>query len=330
MRTLSFSFLLLAGLLGSSSFLASAQNPDTESVNAQAPPVRNQDVIRQQPEPSASDDLTPLPEGGAIVDHVYINQYFGLKFPFGTGWAQKEVRPPPSDIGYYVLSQLDPGETFEGPKPGTILISAQDMFFGVEPVHTVLQAVRKKQGLLNAGYKVERQPVEVKIAGRTFYRMDYMSPASSVHWFTLTTEIRCHAVEFAMTSRDTSLLDAMVKKLEQLQSLDHSPASGPGDVPVCIHDYAAGDNITLKVDPIVNDRKFNRIPARIIIDKSGKVRHVHVLSAFPDQARIIIDALLQWEFKPHTVNGQLVEVETGIMFGPVARRKNLNKKLLGG
>jgi hypothetical protein len=71
----------------------------------------------------------------------------------------------------------------------------------------------------------------------------------------------------------------------------------------------------LKVDPVLTDRKFNPIPVRIVIDRYGKVKHVHVISAFPDQAKIITDALLQWEFKPYKQNGEPVELETGIMFG---------------
>jgi Gram-negative bacterial TonB protein C-terminal len=59
----------------------------------------------------------------------------------------------------------------------------------------------------------------------------------------------------------------------------------------------------------------NRLQSRIVIDKYGKVKHVHVISAFPDQAKAITDALLQWEFRPYKRNDEPVEVETGIMFG---------------
>jgi len=54
---------------------------------------------------------------------------------------------------------------------------------------------------------------------------------------------------------------------------------------------------------------------RIIIDKDGKVKHIHFLRAFPDQSAVITPALLQWRFKPYLKDGQPVEVETGIMFG---------------
>jgi hypothetical protein len=62
---------------------------------------------------------------------------------------------------------------------------------------------------------------------------------------------------------------------------------------------------------------------RIIIGKDGKVKHIHFLNAFPDQAKAISAALSQWKFKRYMHEGQPAEVETGIMFGrasyPMAR-----------
>jgi outer membrane biosynthesis protein TonB len=60
--------------------------------------------------------------------------------------------------------------------------------------------------------------------------------------------------------------------------------------------------------------KYTQVPARLIIGVDGKVRHIHVINAFPDQARSVEKALAQWEFKPYKVNGAPVEVETGILF----------------
>ena len=89
-----------------------------------------------------------------------------------------------------------------------------------------------------------------------------------------------------------------------------------------LHFGAAGDNVLQRIEPVMADRKFNPIPVRIIIDRYGKVKHVHVISAFPEQAKVITDALLQWEFKPYKQNGKPVEVETGIMFGNAPRQTN--------
>jgi hypothetical protein len=45
------------------------------------------------------------------------------------------------------------------------------------------------------------------------------------------------------------------------------------------------------------------------------VKHIHFLSAFPDQVKAIANALSQWRFRPYLRGGHPVEVETGIMFG---------------
>jgi hypothetical protein len=94
---------------------------------------------------------------------------------------------------------------------------------------------------------------------------------------------------------------------------------GGGDVPICVKGYEHGENVLTRVDPVFTDSKFNPIPVRIIIDKKGRVKHIHFLSAFPDQAKAITDALGQWRFKPYLRDGQPVDVETGIMFGRAPR-----------
>jgi hypothetical protein len=69
-----------------------------------------------------------------------------------------------------------------------------------------------------------------------------------------------------------------------------------------------------KVDPEIVGPKYTQVPVRFIIGTDGKVKHIHVINAFPDQAKSVERALAQWELKPYKANGQAVEVETGIMF----------------
>lgn len=260
--------------------------------------------------PEASDSSTPIPEGGTVTEKVYNNNYFGFSYPLPADWRQKYAGPPPSDSGYYVLAQIEPAKTFTGPNRGSILISAQDLFFTLAPAKNVVEVVEYKKSRLSADYKLERPPDVVKMAGRPFVRMDYMSPVAELHWYVLTTEIRCHTVEFMLTSRDTAMLESLVQSIDKMQSLEQSAGS-----PVCIRGYASGENVLQRVEPAFSAHKFNPVPVRLTIDRYGKVKHVHVISAFSDQTKAIIDALLQWEFKPYKVNGQPVEVETGIMFG---------------
>ena len=267
---------------------------------------------------SASDSVTPVPDGGDVANSVFTNQYFGMTYPLPPDWAEKYKGPPPSDSGRYVLAQINPTSTFKGPARGTILITAQDMFFTPLPAANALDLINYSRDKLQADYKVEMPPTPTKIAERPFTFFAYWSPIAQLHWYVAATEIRCHAVEFVLTSRDTKLLESLLLDMNKMKlPAEASPMAGTGggDVPVCIKNYARDENIVARVDPIFAEHRFNPVPVRIIIDKEGKVKHIHFLSAFSDQAKAITDAMGQWKFKRHLLDGHPVEVETGILFG---------------
>ena len=275
---------------------------------------------------SASDSATAMPEGGSLTDNVYRNQYFGITYPLPPDWIQKYTGPPPSDSGRYVLAQIWRPDTYKGDARGNILITAQDMFFTPLPAANALQLVNYTKNHLQADYKLELKPIE--IGGRTFTGLAYWSPVAELHWYVLATEIRCHAVQFVFMNRDPKTLESTVLEMSKMKlPAEASPTGGTGGggVPVCIKDYASDGNVIERVDPIFSEQRFNPVPVRIIIDKQGKVKHIHFLSAFPDQTKAISDALNQWKFRPYLRDGQPVEVETGIMFGraphPIARAR---------
>ena len=134
-----------------------------------------------------------------------------------------------------------------------------------------------------------------------------------MHTYIVATEIRCHVVEFTFSSREPALLESLIQQMNKMKLPAETGAAG-GEAPVCVKDYATG-NVIQKVEPVLSDRHFNAIPVRIIISREGKVKHVHFLSAFPEQSKPISDALMQWQFKPYVRDGKPVEVETGILFG---------------
>lgn len=57
----------------------------------------------------------------------------------------------------------------------------------------------------------------------------------------------------------------------------------------------------------------------MILDAEGKVKHAHLLSAFPEQSGPILSALREWRFEPYVVGGKAVEVETGLVLGRPSR-----------
>jgi hypothetical protein len=229
--------------------------------------------------PSASDSRTAVPESGSIRKHVYENAYFGMRYEFPEAWRQEFSGPPPSDSGEYVLANLTAGKA-------SILVTAQDSFFA--PPKTSLPSY----------YKLDSEPADIRVGEAAFTWFSYSSPSAGLHWYVFSTPIRCHSVQFVFTSQDTKLLDELVANLKQIGLSNN-------DAPKCIADYAPMS----RIEPAFSDNKFNPIPARIIIGKNGRVRHVHILSAFSDQAEIVTDALMQWRFKPAET-----EIETGIVF----------------
>ena len=265
---------------------------------------------------SASDAVTPLPEGGQVDSRAYGNAYFGFELPLPKGWVQKYEGPPPSDSGYYVLAQLRPAQSMPDQPRGTLLVAAQDLFFSTTRATDPLQLINYTRDHLQADYRVESAPRQVALAGRTFVRFDYGSPAAGLHWAILATQIRCHVVEFVVTSADARLVEALTRGLKEMKF--GGGATDP-EAPVCLANYAVPANILHREDPIFSEHRYNPIPVRVIIDREGKVKHVHFLSAFPSQSQTLTSALMQWRFKPYLRDGQPVEVETGILFGRAPR-----------
>ena len=313
-----FSLVLLAPILTR----GAPQDGGDFSRNPQAKPLPTSTLLVKGAWASASDSVTPLPEGGRVVDNAYTNKYFALRYPLAPGWTQKYYGPPPADSGYYVLAQIAPADTSKGTARGSVLIAAQDLFFTQAPAANAFELSNYGEEKLQPDYKVERPLVPVSIANHSFVRFDYFSPVAGLHWYVLATQIRCHMVQFVFTSGDAKLMESLIQDMNRMKlPAEASPILGTGgdDVPVCIKDYARAENMIERVDPVFAERRFNPIPVRIIIDKEGKVKHIHFLSAFPDEAKSITDAVLQWRFKPYLRDSQPLEVETGIMFGRAPR-----------
>jgi hypothetical protein len=284
----------------------------------------------------ASDSVTPLPEGGSVVDGTYSNAYFGLSYTLSKHWTQRYSGPPPSDSGYYVLAQIEPADSGKSASQGHILVAAQDLFFSPTPADGAFQLIVHSIEHLGADYRVERAPTEIRIANHSFVRYDYVSNAAGLHWHVLATDVRCHVVQIVFTERNSREIEKLIQGVNTLQlPLDAGPTAGAdagagaGAFPVCIKDFASPGSMVEGEDPTFVEQRFNSVPVRIIIDREGRVKHIHFLSAFPDQVKSITDALSRWRFRPYSVAGRPVEVETGIVFGRSGRRASSSSSLLG-
>lgn len=253
--------------------------------------------------PSASDASTPVPENGRIDEGRYRNAYFSLSYPIPAGWTEQPAGPPPSDGGSYVLTQfaLMDGERVKA----HVLVSAQDLFFAPFAGARARDVVTRTRAMVQEQYAFEEGPEQVTIAGRTFERVAYKGRRANLHWRTLSTDARCHALTFTFTGSDTAVLDAAEKALGKMV------LGGPA--PACVNGYAR-EHLLEKPTPSFHQR-YNTIPVRVILDTEGKVKHAHILSAFPEQAEPILKALQDWRFAPYVVDGKATEVETGLVFG---------------
>jgi hypothetical protein len=265
---------------------------------------------------AAPDGRMADPEDGTLADGVYANRYFDFAYPLPQGWKAGLKGPPPSNSGYYVLNTPAP----EGEPKGTILIAAQDMFFAAKPMANAMAMVAdlRRTAAQTDGLKAETEPRQVTIAGHSFARVDIGGVVLSR--IVLATDIRCHIVSFTFASPDPQLLDALAASLDGLSLPAEASATGTGtseagsSVPMCVENYSTDETILHKVAPASVGPKFLKIPVRIIIGPNGRVKHVHVIRAFPEQAKSIEDALAAWEFKPYEVRGQAAEIETGLVF----------------
>jgi hypothetical protein len=271
---------------------------------------------------SSSTDSAPTPEGAVLSNGVFRDRYFDITYPLPPNWIEKHQGPPPSNSGRYVLAELSRPDSYKGDARGDILITAQDLFFTRLPASNALQLIDYSKDHLQSDYKLESEPIEPALSRSGFTGFAYWSPVAELHWYVLATEIRCHAVEIVFMNHDSKALEKMVLQASKMRlPKDSGPAAGAGGdgAPICVKDYATRDNVLDRVDPIFAEQRYNPVPVRVIIGKSGRVEHIHFLSAFPDQAKAIGDALSQWKFKPFVRNGRPVEIETGIMFGRAPR-----------
>src|ERR1700743_2716986 len=108
-----------ASLVGLTLLLPAGLRAETQSSDEHSPAKVPAGVILVKGAwSSASDQTTPLPEGGQVSAARYDSPYFHLTYPLPAGWIQKYEGPPPSDSGFYVLVQLQPGKTLEGASRG--------------------------------------------------------------------------------------------------------------------------------------------------------------------------------------------------------------------
>jgi hypothetical protein len=256
----------------------------------------------------------PDPEDGKIMDGIYTNTYFRLSYPLPPEWTEGMTGPDPSQSGYYVLSSFNPKSELAA----TILVTAQDMFFGDKSQADAASAAKDLHQAMSEieGMTVEREPVEVRIADRLVQRVDFNGVG--LYRAAFVAEIRCHVVTFNLTAHDPDLLANLALSLDKLSFGGGKDAASA--VPMCVKDYAAGENVLSRIEPQIVGPMRAPIPVRIIIGTDGGVKHVHVIRAAVEQRTSIEASVRQWKLRPYVVEGRAVEVETGLLLSSRQRQ----------
>ena len=246
-----------------------------------------------------------VPESGAVQDGAYRNPYFGFALTLPRGWSEGPAGPPPSLSGYYLLANLTGAD-------GSVLIAAQDLFFGDKPFTDATGMTDSLRAGLDDVPDLHIDPTAraVEIGGRAFRRLDYDAGGLYRSW--LATDLRCHVVLFALTAPSP---DARAKLAGQLGTLSFTDPAAPA----CLANYATDETLLHKVEPPEIKPKGMRLPARIIIDADGVVRQIHVLRAAPAITDEIAAALMQWRFRPYAPDGHPMTLETGLLIGEPPR-----------
>jgi hypothetical protein len=257
----------------------------------------------------------PDPEDGAVKNGVFQDDYFGLRYPLPVAWVEDLRGPEPSSTGYYSLAALKP----EGEFVATMQISAQDNFFAPEPIKDATDFLTAMKKHLDPSLSAPDAVAPVEVGGQQFARLDYSGAGLDHSVFA--TEIRCHTLIFSITARRDATTTALAQSLKKMSFAQGVQPRGPsqanaseGQWPLCVPESVYSDHIVHKVDPMMTGPRYASVPVRLVIGADGRLEHIHAIAGFPEQIKSVTDALARWEFKPYVVNGQPVEVETGLLF----------------
>jgi hypothetical protein len=170
-------------------------------------------ILVKGPWSSASDSVTPVPEGGSVTNNVFRDQYFGMTLRSASRIGPRNTKDRRRRKRSLRAGADPPADTYKGPARGNILITAQDMFFTPLPQPMLSNSSITRRTICSR-LQSGTAAYEIKIAA-VLYFLCLLVSGSRAALVCLATEIRCHAVEIVLTSRDTKLLESLMLGHEQ-------------------------------------------------------------------------------------------------------------------
>ena len=119
--------------------------------------------------------------------------------------------------------------------------------------------------------------------------------------------------------RDVEIADQLVQKATQTKQLtaEAETAAPPAPQRIRIVGNVQQANLIRRIDPIYpalakQARIQGTVRFTVIIDRSGTIQNIQLLSGHPLLVEAARDAVQQWSYKPTLLNGQPVEVLTTV------------------
>jgi TonB family protein len=305
-------------------------------------------VWAQQPSNGSSDTLAF--ENGSIANNMYSNDCFGFSLPLPAGWQLNPKVIGPDGKAKHVAGQLILLllEQANGSSGNRIVLSARDASgaapaaeeFVSKSVHSQVDADPEHRQIVKDTYSVD-------LGGKTFSRADYKQTTSSgvtSYAAFVYAKFRGYYLGETVMAGSPEQLDQSANSLQQISFREDEPNSKcamSGDSTAVIAGVIGSTPNALQTDlgRVQRVRVSSGVSTGLLIkkvapkypevakqagvqgqvvlqaeiDKNGDIRTLTLVSGHPLLVPAAIEAVKQWKYKPYTLEGRPVAVETQII-----------------
>ncbi|HKM46180.1 MAG TPA: energy transducer TonB [Terriglobales bacterium] len=281
----------------------------------------------QPPSNGSSNALTF--ENGTVANGVYSNECFGFSLPIPAGWEVNDAFTAGGKARHRSDKSLILLFLHQQGKPGGIILSTWDSAGHTGSAQDfVSDAVRAQINSPTEKRELVRDTFAVDYGGRHFFRSDYKALTRDnipLYLAYVYTEFRGYFIGETLASASPAGLDEDASSLQRISFQEDQVNSkcvmNPDDAapPLLRIEQGVSRGLLIKrvspdYPPIARQARVQgQVVLRAQIDKNGNIEDLTLVSGHPMLAPAAIKAVKQWKYKPYTVNGQAVAVETQIV-----------------
>jgi len=306
-------------------------------------------VSAQQPGGAALS--APRYDTGIVSDNVYTNSCMGLSLSIPAGWTvfKESGDTDTTKIATHMpggtMTLLTIDRPTDPPSTNRIVVIARDgAGFNGTAQEFVARSIQGWVDRYPGRFELMRSPFLVEYGGKQFYRGDYKQnlPQIGVMYSAyIFTKFRGYLIGAMLTTRSTADLDQLANALQRLSFAEDrteptcvvgdntltgrmvgviGSVSSSGEKPtrVRVSQNVAKVLLIKKVDPqFPNELREagvrGPVVLQILISKEGNVEpSITAVSGDPKLVPAAMEAVKTWKYKPYTLNGTAVEVETTV------------------